>query len=130
LQAVGAKTGATAVATKVAAAGGYTLTPAAAAAGGGAAVIIGGAALAALLGYASVKTYKRLFGKWAKMCAGKKGAEKTACMKEARSKALQAQVADLQAALKVCADSKDPKKCSKGVAGKLGKLKAKLVKIK
>jgi hypothetical protein len=64
------------------------------------------------------------------MCAGKKGAEKTACMKEARSKALQAQVADLQAALKVCADSKDPKKCSKGVAGKLGKLKAKLVKIK
>jgi len=130
LQAVGAKTGATAVATKVAAAGGYTLTPAAAAAGGGAAVIIGGAALATLLGYASVKTYKRLFGKWAKACAGKSGKEKTACMKEARSRAIQAQVADLQASLKGCADSKDPAKCSKGVAGKLGKLKARLAKIK
>jgi len=130
LQAVGAKTGATAVATKVAAAGGYTLTPAAAAAGGGAAVIIGGAALATLLAYASVKTYKRLFGKWAKACAGKSGKEKTACMKEARSKAIQAQVADLQSSLKACADSKDPKKCSKAVAGKLGKLKGKFAKLR
>jgi hypothetical protein len=82
------------------------------------------------LGYASVKTYKRLFGKWAKMCAGKSGKEKTACMKEARFKAVQAQVADLQSALKACSDSKDPKKCSKAVAGKLGKLKGKFAKLR
>jgi len=124
LQAIGTKTGAAGIAK---AAG---LKGTAAGVAGGAGVVLAGAALAALLAWGAVKTYKRFFSKWAKMCAGKSGAEKTACMKEARSKALQAQIADLQAGLRGCADSKDPQKCSKAIAGKLTKLKGKLAKIK
>ena len=96
----------------------------------GAGVAIGGLALAALLAFGAYKTYQRFFSQAAKACKDKSGAVKSQCMNAFKAKAIQAQMADLRKSMSACSKSKDPKKCSASVGGKLKKLNIKLQKIK
>ena len=91
---------------------------------------IGGGALAALALYGSYKTYKRFLGKAARACKGKKGADKTVCMKNYKIAAYNGQIKDLQAASKGCSKSKNPKQCVGKINQKIQKLKTKILKAK
>ena len=84
---------------------------------------VGGAALAALLAYASAKTYKRFFSKAAKACAGQSGTAKTQCMSQYKMKAKAAQVADLSRGAGACAKTKNPGACKAAVQRKIASLK-------
>lgn len=84
---------------------------------------VGGAALAALVTFAAYKLYKNYFSKAAKACAGKKGAEKDACMQAHRMKAKQAQAKVLMRGMSACKNSKDPAKCKAAIQAKIAKLK-------
>jgi hypothetical protein len=84
---------------------------------------VGGAALAALLAYASVKTYKRFLSKAAKSCAGASGAAKSACMQHFKSKAKAAQAADLSRAATACAKTKNPAACKAAIQRKIAALR-------
>ena len=90
---------------------------------GGAGQAIGGAALAALLAYASVKTYKRFFSKAAKACGGQSGAAKSQCMAQYKSKAKAAQAQDLSRGASACAKTKNPSACKAAVQKKIASLK-------
>jgi len=87
--------------------------------------VVGGAAMAALIGYAAVKTYKRFFSQAAKACAKLPTAGKTACMAKYKKQAIMKQAADLQKGASICSRVKNPEKCKAGVAKKLASLKAK-----
>jgi len=84
---------------------------------------VGGAALAALLAYASVKTYKRFFSQAAKACGGQSGTAKTQCMSQYKAKAKAAQAADLARGSAACAKTKNPAACKAAVASKVASLK-------
>lgn len=84
---------------------------------------LGGAALAALLIYASAKTYKRFLSKAAKACSGQSGAAKSQCMKEYRGKAKAAQAADLAKAASACAKTKNPEACKAAINKKVAALR-------
>ena len=84
---------------------------------------IGGAALAALLAYASVKTYKRFFSKAAKACGGQSGTAKSQCMAQYKSKAKAAQAQDLARGASACAKTKNPAACKAAVNSKIASLK-------
>jgi len=90
---------------------------------------VGGAAAAALAIYAGAKIYKRFFSQAAKSCAGKSGAEKTACMAKYKKQAIMKQASAIQSAASKCAQSKDPAKCKAAVASKVAGLKAKAAKL-
>ena len=90
---------------------------------------VGGAALAALLGYAAAKTYKRFFSKAAGACRGMSGGAKTDCMNKFRGRALMAQAADLQRGMASCSKAKNPAACKSAVGGKIERLKARARKI-
>lgn len=89
----------------------------------GAGQAVGGAALAALLIYASAKTYKRFLSKAAKACSGQSGAAKSQCMKEYKGKAKAAQAADLAKAANACAKTKNPEACKAAVQRKIAALR-------
>ena len=89
---------------------------------------VGGIVAAGLLIYGAIKTYKRFFSQAAKACAGKSGAEKTACMDRAKGGALMAQKKDLSSASAACAKTKDPAKCKAVIANRLKKIQAKASK--
>jgi len=84
---------------------------------------IGGAALAALLAYASVKTYKRFFSKAAKACGGQSGTAKSQCMAQYKSKAKAAQAQDLARGASACAKTKNPSACKAAIQKKIASLK-------
>ena len=67
--------------------------------------------------------------KAARACKGKKGEEKTACMREYKKRALLAQAQDTNASAAACAKTKDPGKCKAAIARKVAKLKAKAAKL-
>jgi hypothetical protein len=98
-------------------------------AGVGAGVALGAAVVSSLLLYGAVKTYKRFFSQAAKECKGKSGREKTICMNNARIKAMQAQLGDLQKAKTACAKSKNPTKCVKTVTANIAKIQNKIKKL-
>jgi len=83
---------------------------------------VGGVVAAGLLIYGAIKTYKRFFSKAAQACAGKSGAEKTACMEKARGNALMAQKRDLSSASSACAKTKNPAKCKSIIAARMKKI--------
>lgn len=83
----------------------------------------GAVALATLVTYAAYKVYKNFFSKAAKACAGKKGAEKDACMQSYKVKAKQAQAKVLMNGMTACKKSKDPAKCKAAIQAKIAKLK-------
>jgi len=89
--------------------------------------IVGGAAMAALVGYAAMKTYKNFFSKAAKSCAGQ--ADKKLCMNKFKKQAIMKQAADMQRGVGVCAKVKNPEKCKAGIGKKIAGLKAKASKI-
>jgi len=73
-------------------------------------VTAGGVGLAAALGGGAL-AYRKFFGKAAKACADKKGAEKAACMKKFRAGATEAAIMALQDNSSHCDNSKAPEKC-------------------
>ena len=84
LKAIGNKFGSSGIGKKIASMTGKRVGGA----GVGAGLVLGGTAVAALLGYGAVKTFQRFFGQASKACSGKSGAEKTACIKNYKLKAL------------------------------------------
>jgi hypothetical protein len=95
-------------------------------AGMGTGVVVGGAALAALMIYGAYKVYKNFMSKAAQACAGKKGAEKDACMNAYRKRAASAQMQTLNKVKVACKKAKDPAKCNAIVANKMQKIRAKI----
>jgi hypothetical protein len=91
---------------------------------------IGAAALLALIAYGAYKLYKSKLSAAAKACAGKKGAEKAACMAQAKKAAIGSQIANMKKAEAMCARTKNPAKCKAGVNAKIAKLQKKASKIK
>jgi len=69
--------------------------------------------------------YKRYFSKAAKACKGKSGDERSACIKQFKRQALQAQIAALKSGMSKCAQSKNPDKCKAAIQQKVQKLQAK-----
>ena len=92
-------------------------------------VLLGPALLSALLLFAAYKTYQRFFSRAAKACKGKSGADKTNCMLQFKIKALEAQVADLNAAKRGCNVSRRPVKCNVVLEKKIQKIKQKIKKL-
>jgi hypothetical protein len=88
---------------------------------------VGGAALAALIGYAAMKTYKNFLSKAARSCKG--APDKAGCMAKFKKQAIMKQASDLQRGASVCAKAKNPEKCKAGVARKIASLKAKAAKV-
>jgi len=97
-------------------------------AGAGAAAGVAALAVAAMLTYGAYKTYQRFMSKAAKACAGKGGAEKTACMKTFKQNAIKAQMSDLSKSMGGCKSAKNPAKCQAAIQKKIQKLKVKLAK--
>jgi len=87
----------------------------------GGATALSGAALGALLAWAAVKTYRKIFGKEAQACRGDQE-----CLNAAKGKALRGQVADLQGGMTACSKSKDPERCRAAAQQKIEQLRAKL----
>jgi len=89
-----------------------------------------GSIVATVYALAAIKAgfmaYKRFFSQAAKACAGRSGVEKTSCMNQFKTKALQAQIKVLQSAMGGCSKSKDPVKCKAKLQNKINKIKAKM----
>jgi len=85
---------------------------------------IGGAAAAALVIYAGYKIYKNYLSKAAKSCKG--APDKSACMKQFKNKAVQAQISQLRSGAGKCAKSKDPAKCKAAIQAKISSLQGKM----
>jgi hypothetical protein len=80
-------------------------------------------AVAALLLYASAKTYKRFLSKAARACSGQSGAAKTGCMQDFKAKAKAAQAADLAKAAGACSKAKNPEACKAAIRRKVASLR-------
>jgi hypothetical protein len=87
--------------------------------------VIGGVGLAAALGGGAL-AYRKYFGKAAKACKDKKGAEKAACMKKFRAGATEAAIMALQDSSSHCDNSKNPEKCYSRVNEAIEQLRANL----
>jgi len=84
---------------------------------------VGAGAIAALLLYASAKTYKRFLSKAARACGGQSGSAKSQCMAEFKAKAKAAQAADLSKAVAACGKAKNPEACKAAVQRKVASLR-------
>lgn len=83
---------------------------------------IGAAALIAAAGFISYKVYQNYYSKAAKACAGKKGAEKTACMTKAKAQASKARIASLRKGNSLANKSSNPVKVRASLNDKIKKL--------
>ena len=88
----------------------------------------GAVALAAAAIYAGTKVYQRYMSQAGRACKGKGGAERTACMKNFRAKAIQGQIAATQKGMSACANSKNPDKCRASIQKRVQSLQAKRAK--
>lgn len=84
------------------------------------------AAIAAAAIYASVKIYQRIFSQASRACKGSKGAEREACVRNFKNKAIQAQMSNLKGSMGKCSAAKDPDKCKAGINEKIMKLQGKI----
>jgi hypothetical protein len=82
-------------------------------------------ALAGVAAYGATKIYKRFFSQAAKACAGKSGAQKTACMQQYKVKASQAKVQSLMRSKATCKKAKNPQKCMAAIDAEIQKAKSK-----
>lgn len=83
-------------------------------------------ALVAGIAFIGSKVYKRFLSKAAKMCGGRKGTEKTACINKYKIDAIKGRISLYQNGMKFCSKSKDVSKCRSSLQKKITKLKAKL----
>jgi hypothetical protein len=102
----------------------------AAVAAGGAAVGAGAVAAAGLAIYGANKLYRKFFGNASKAAQGKPPAQAAAILKNAKMKAGQAKMADLQKSLAGCKGTKNPAKCQKLIQDKIKAERMKASKIR
>jgi len=93
---------------------------------GGHAKAVGVTALVGLAAFLGYKAYQRYFSQAAKQCAGKSGAERSACITQAKKAAVRQQMAMLKRSMSGCKASVNPNKCRQDITQKLSKLQAKL----
>jgi len=93
---------------------------------GGHAKAVGVTALVGVAAFLAYKAYQRYFSKAAKACAGKSGAERTACIAEAKKAAVKQQMNMLKRSMAGCKAAANPAKCRSEINAKISKLQAKL----
>jgi len=93
---------------------------------GGHAKAIGVTALVAMAAFLGYKAYQRYFSQAAKSCAGKSGAERSACIANAKKQAVKQQINMLKKSLSGCKAATNPAKCRTDLTAKISKLQAKL----
>jgi hypothetical protein len=86
---------------------------------------VGGVAAAALALYGANKLYKKIMGDTAKQVQGKPAPQAAMALKQAKMKATQAKVADLQKSMSGCKATKNPAQCQKVIADKIKKSRMK-----
>jgi len=79
--------------------------------------------------YAGSKIYSRYLSKYARQCASKSFSEKTACMKDAKRKAIQAQINEIKKDSSKCSKSKNPAKCKEVIERKIHVLNIKMKNV-
>jgi hypothetical protein len=87
---------------------------------------IGGIVLAAIIATAAYKVYKGYLSKAAKACQGRKGEDKTKCMKDYKRKAVQEEIKAMTKLMSECSKSKEPVKCKNAIKKKIDSKKKKL----
>jgi len=91
---------------------------------------IAGVVLAAIIVSVGYKIYKNFLSKAAKACKGKKGEDKSKCMKVYKGKALTEEIKAMTSLMKECSKTKHPDKCRRKIQNKINEKKKKIQVLK
>lgn len=89
----------------------------------GAKKLLIGSAVASLIFMISKQIYNRYFNRWARMCAT--APDRKECIREAKERALNAQISTLRGNLSKCSKSSNPEDCRKRIQSMIEKLEDK-----